>query len=174
MFILTKEVPHEVTSIPPKVTRSLVRWSVGFNGSCLRPHRPNSVRCFTGWLPVLCPGCGMKSDVVDSRVRGTLVRRRRRCGHCGLRWATREVPEEHQKIGRPTSAPEAHPVVRFVFEEKARQGISYEQLAGAARTSVRTLVKWRSERIPRVDTLTMVLDALGYDLYVRKKKGDPP
>lgn len=43
-----------------------------------------------------CPACGhSRSDVWDSRVtKNNWQRRRRKCGSCGNRWTTIELPEE--------------------------------------------------------------------------------
>lgn len=40
---------------------------------------------------IFCPTCKGVSRVVDSRVTGNSIRRRRRCESCGERWSTYEV-----------------------------------------------------------------------------------
>ena len=41
-----------------------------------------------------CPGCGAGSTfVIDTREAGEWRRRRYRCGCCGARWTTQEIPQ---------------------------------------------------------------------------------
>ena len=40
---------------------------------------------------IICPKCGGKSSVTDSRQTSTNIRRRRQCVACGSRWSTHEV-----------------------------------------------------------------------------------
>lgn len=41
---------------------------------------------------ILCPACGGRSSVIDSRPHESSIRRRRECKKCGQRWSTTEVP----------------------------------------------------------------------------------
>lgn len=59
--------------------------------------------------------------------------------------------------------------MRFAFEEVERQGLSYESWSRMARVSVRTIVKMRGARIPRVDTLDAVLAPLDCELVARRR-----
>lgn len=76
-----------------------------------------------------CPECGCRTDVYDSRLntRG-LVRRRRSCPKCGFRFATIEVMNEYQPLGKKEKAdapiPEAPPQVVKVRSPKAAKVIA--------------------------------------------------
>lgn len=120
--------------------------------------------------------CGGDSTVWDSRVRGTAVMRRRRCLACGARWNTVEVADLELKrrtdtgatVGAPRTEPEAHPVVRFMFRRLAEIGWTDEGLERLSRVSGRTFRKWRTSRIPRLDTMDQALRPLGYEVWVRR------
>lgn len=128
-----------------------------------------------------CPACNEDSGVLDSRVRGYVVRRRRRCPACGHRWSTVEVVVDalQKTTGGPRKVPDVHPAVRFLFEELERQKISNESWSRMSRISVKTLAKMRGARIPRVDTLDAALLPLGCELIARRipttgrRKADP-
>jgi hypothetical protein len=48
-----------------------------------------------------CPECGGRTDVYDSRLNTQkLIRRRRECRACGFRFATIEIANEYQPLGR--------------------------------------------------------------------------
>jgi hypothetical protein len=48
-----------------------------------------------------CPKCGHRTDVYDSRLNTQgLVRRRRSCEGCGHRFATIEIENEFQPLGK--------------------------------------------------------------------------
>ena len=43
----------------------------------------------------ICVNCGNPSNVIDSRAKGDLTKRRRRCSFCKNAWTTYELREEY-------------------------------------------------------------------------------
>lgn len=72
-----------------------------------------------------------------------------------------------RRRGAPDTAPAAHPVVVFAFEQKRRLGLTYEAWSAVARLPQHTLAKWKTTSIPRVDRLEQALLPLGYEIWVR-------
>lgn len=70
-----------------------------------------------------CPQCGARTDVYDSRLNmQKLIRRRRQCQGCGTRFATIEVLNEFQPLGKKEkpNAPIPKPPMVEVRPEKPK------------------------------------------------------
>lgn len=71
---------------------------------------------------------------------------------------------------RPSTSPD--PIVRWLFDEIARQHVSYVVLADIVGVSEQTLHAWKSgRRSPSLFLLECVLNALGYTLSAAPKTG---
>ena len=78
---------------------------------------------------ILCPKCGTRTNVYDSRIsyEGT-TRRKRLCPSCSHRFATIEVLDTeralHSKPGKPSKQKVEKPAKRIKEKPNARQGKS--------------------------------------------------
>ncbi len=51
--------------------------------------------------PRMCPKCGVDGFVIDTRIEGDIIRRRRKCENCGHRWTSVEIDKiEYIKLLR--------------------------------------------------------------------------
>ena len=67
--------------------------------------------------------------------------------------------------------PTTDKILRIVEREQQQTGISSNQLIKAAKLGTATLAKWKSGyMVPRINTITALLDVLGLELCVRRKK----
>jgi hypothetical protein len=62
------------------------------------------------------------------------------------------------------------PVLRFLFEEMHRQQCTDQDLSTRTGIHVRSFYHWRATSQPTVGNLQACLNALGYELTVRKAK----
>lgn len=84
---------------------------------------------------LLCPKCGKKSEVIDSRlnVDYNAVRRRRRCKICGYRFTTYESIEfekpkriRKEKIEQPEITPEEKKIYEKVAKIERQEEKEFE------------------------------------------------
>lgn len=68
--------------------------------------------------------------------------------------------------------PGVHPLVRFLFEEMARQKITNPVVAKQAGVSKDAMWEWRNRTTPKVSDLEACLNAIGYELVVRRRESD--
>ena len=62
-------------------------------------------------------------------------------------------------------------IVQFVFRQIEKSGMQNRELCESAKITKALLCKWRNNGVcPRVDTLERVLNALGYELAIKKKE----
>lgn len=62
------------------------------------------------------------------------------------------------------------PMVRFLFEEMHRQQCTDEELQKRTGINCRTFYHWRASSQPTVGNLQACLNALGFELTVRRKR----
>ena len=63
-------------------------------------------------------------------------------------------------------------ILAVIENERTRLGISWRELAEQAGTGHSNLWRWgHDKRVPRADLLIATLEALGYELTVRRKPG---
>lgn len=113
-----------------------------------------------------CPECGTRTDVYDSRLNTQgLVRRRRSCPKCGLRFATIEVMNVHQPLGSRED-PEAPPPAPPPKPEKPKQEkpvkVARQRTASPKREKPRGLDE---DIVPWTD------DAEDYSRYIEIPRG---
>ena len=66
-----------------------------------------------------------------------------------------------------------HPLVLWVLEELQTQGGSFEKLAQKSGISTSAMRKWRTgHRTPTLSALEPIINALGYELHIRKRSDD--
>ena len=72
------------------------------------------------------------------------------------------------------SAVAVHQVVKFIREERVRQGLTQKELGCAAKVSASAVQRFEcgDNPIAPIYTLGRMLTALGYELYIRPKKGE--
>lgn len=70
-------------------------------------------------------------------------------------------PARESRVTVPAAA---HPLVRFVFAEMRRQGITYVEMSQRSGLARETLNAWRVRNRPDLESLEAVLGVLGYDL----------
>lgn len=73
---------------------------------------------------------------------------------------------------RPTTVkvPErAHPIVTFLFEEMKRQRVGYFDLSDRSGVRRGTISAWAHRQSPSLANVEAALNALGLELYVRKR-----
>ena len=61
-----------------------------------------------------------------------------------------------------------HPAVRFIFSEMNRQRASLGQVERRSGVTGEAIRKWRRQRSPNLVLVEAVLNALGYELVIRK------
>lgn len=72
---------------------------------------------------------------------------------------------------RPAKVPtNAHPLVRGLFVEMARQRIGLMDMADRSGVNRGTLKNWRTKNVPTVDKLIACYNVLGMDLTVAKRR----
>lgn len=67
--------------------------------------------------------------------------------------------------------PNAHPLVRRLFEEMNRQRIGIMDVADRAGLSRETMKNWRKANNPNVTNLDACFGVLGWELTIRKRSG---
>lgn len=79
----------------------------------------------------------------------------------------------YQKQKEPRKGMAIHPFIYWIWTEMNKQCASQEDIAKRSGVSSSTMRKWRlGVRSPRVMELEAVINALGYQLAVRRKKDD--
>jgi transcriptional regulator with XRE-family HTH domain len=58
----------------------------------------------------------------------------------------------------------AHPIVRFIFAEMKRQGVTYAQMSERSGLARETITAWRTRNKPDLDSIEAALGVLGYRL----------
>lgn len=66
------------------------------------------------------------------------------------------------RISRITVPDHVQPIVKFVFAEMRRQGITYCKMAERSGLARETLTAWRTRNRPDLESLEAVLGVLGY------------
>lgn len=62
-------------------------------------------------------------------------------------------------------------IMKFIKEERIRQGISQKAVAFAAMIDPATLCMWEKYKYsPKFEPIISILDFLGYEIVIRKKK----
>jgi transcriptional regulator with XRE-family HTH domain len=80
------------------------------------------------------------------------------------------VSEIFKRSGVPA---QAHPIVRFIFQEINAQRVPQEELAERSGVSSSTIRKWRRrERTPNMLQVEAVLNTLGYDLCIAESRDE--
>jgi transcriptional regulator with XRE-family HTH domain len=79
----------------------------------------------------------------------------------------------YQRQKEPRKGMAVHPLVYWIWSEMNKQRASQEDVATRSGVASSTMRKWRvGVRSPRIMELEAVINALGYQLAVRKKKDD--
>lgn len=68
--------------------------------------------------------------------------------------------------------PGVHPLVRFLFEEMTRQHLTNPVVAKQAGVSRCALWEWRNRTTPKVSDLEACLNAIGYELVIRRRENN--
>ncbi len=76
----------------------------------------------------------------------------------------RTITEPRVRHSRVTVPARAHPIVRFLFAEMRRQGVTYYALAERSGLSRETITAWRTRNRPDLESIEAALGALGYDV----------
>ena len=68
--------------------------------------------------------------------------------------------------------PDAAAMIFAIKERRREMGLKLEELSAQAGVSVSSLINWfySSNRKPNLETVLLVLDALGLEMIVREKK----
>lgn len=74
---------------------------------------------------------------------------------------------EFRRLTMPTRA---HPLVKRMFEEMARQQIGVLDLAERAGVNPNTLRDWRTRTMPTIDNLEACLNVLGLEMATRTRR----
>lgn len=74
---------------------------------------------------------------------------------------------EFRRLTMPTRA---HPLVKRMFEEMARQQIGVLDLAERAGVNPNTLRDWRTRTMPTIDNLEACLNVLGLEMATRPRR----
>jgi transcriptional regulator NrdR family protein len=120
--------------------------------------------------------CGGKTLVTDSRVRNETVIRRRKCLKCGARWSTEEIEIgnirkgfKHNGGGEKPADTKVHALVKVLFEEKTRQGVSWEELSKKSGMSIAAMQDWKYRAWPTLWGIDYALTALGIEITCRRR-----
>ena len=72
-----------------------------------------------------------------------------------------------------TKETHCHPLVKFIFDQCERQRISPKELAKKAGLGDRCAIyKWRKKWNPQLPNFEAVINALGFEIKIVRKKGD--
>ena len=74
---------------------------------------------------------------------------------------------EFRRLTMPTKA---HPLVKRMFEEMARQQIGVLDLSERAGVNPNTLRDWRTRTMPTIDNLEACLNVLGLEMATRPRR----
>lgn len=74
---------------------------------------------------------------------------------------------EFRRLTMPTKA---HPLVKRMFEEMARQQIGVLDLSERAGVNPNTLRDWRTRTMPTIDNLEACLNVLGLEMAARTRR----
>lgn len=66
-------------------------------------------------------------------------------------------------------APHAHPLVREFYHLLKEEDVTVTEVSLEAGVSRAAMVKWKSRHAPNVPTFEAALNALGYELTIRKR-----
>lgn len=88
-----------------------------------------------------------------------------------LRKTGRPVPRRMRRGGsyRAVQTRSCHPLVKFIYRELERQRATVPAVAARAGVSEYTIRTWARLYNPRLEPLTAVLGALGYELTVKAR-----
>lgn len=73
----------------------------------------------------------------------------------------------------PKAPPNAHPMVRWLFTEIARQQLTYDELSRVAGVAENTISNWRRYRNPTLTNFEACANALGFDIVVVPRPTPP-
>lgn len=75
-------------------------------------------------------------------------------------------------VGKLSVPENAHPLVKELFEIMNHERISMGEAAKGTGVSRDTVSDWRYRRNPYLPSIEAVLNRLGYELVIRKKRGE--